>query len=241
MRRIELRQRLVRSILITVCMLWAGAVLAAAPMQWRWSDIDAVLAVADVHGDYDALVAVLRQAGIVDQDLNWAGERTHLVVVGDVLDRGPDSRRVLDLLMRLEPSAEAAGGRVHMTLGNHEVMNLTGDLRYVSAEEFAAFANDVPPEARERFFERFAADRPEFADRTAARREFEQLFPRGYFGHRAAFAPDGVYGEWLLQQPLIVVVNETAFVHGGLSAAMARLGGDGINGELRAQIVEYAN
>ena len=48
-----------------------------------------------------------------------------------------ESRKVLDLLMRLESEARAAGGAVHVVLGNHEVMNIAGDLRYVSTEEYA--------------------------------------------------------------------------------------------------------
>jgi hypothetical protein len=239
-RVISAPRRLAGSVMLAICAACAGAAWAGAPMQWRWSNVESVVAVADVHGDYDALVTMLRKAGVVDEDLGWAGQRMHLVVVGDVLDRGPDSRRALDLLMRLEPLAEAAGGRVHMTLGNHEVMNLTGDLRYVSTAEFSAFADDTPAGERDRWFERFVVDHPEIADRVAARSEFDQRYPRGFFGHRAAFAPYGVYGKWLLQRPLIVVINETAFVHGGLSSAMAKLGGDGINGELRAQILEYA-
>lgn len=234
------RRCLKRAILLAVVTVCAGTAWAEAPIQWRWSGVDSIVAVADVHGDYDALLTVLRRAGVVGDDLAWTGGNKHLVVVGDVLDRGPDSRRVLDLLMRLEPLSADAGGMVHMTLGNHEVMNLTGDLRYVSREEFAAFAADSPPGKRDRFFDRFLIDHPEFANRAAARIEFDKRYPPGFLGHRVAFAPDGVYGEWLLQQPLLVAINDTAFVHGGLSEATAKLGGDGINGEFRSQIQEYA-
>ena len=98
-----------------------------------------MVAFADVHGAYDELVALLRSQGLVDGSLRWSGADTQLVSLGDLLDRGPDSRRVLDLLMRLEGEARTAGGAVHVLLGNHEVMNIVGDLRYVSAGEYAAF------------------------------------------------------------------------------------------------------
>lgn len=228
------------SILSLLGAFYAVAAWSMGPLTWRWSDVESVVAVADIHGDYDALVTVLRQAMVVDDDLEWTGGATHLVVVGDVLDRGPDSRRVLDLLMRLEPAAAAAGGRIHMTLGNHEVMNLTGDLRYVSREEFMAFAADEPEDEREQLFDRFVVEHPEISDPAVARKQFDSLYPPGFLAHRAAFAPDGVYGAWLLERPLLIVINETAFVHGGLSPAAGRLGGDGINGELRAQVREYA-
>ena len=80
--------------------------------------------------------------GVIDADFNWSGGKTHLVSLGDLLDRGPESRKVVELLMKLDGQAEKAGGAVHLALGNHEVMVMTGDLRYVSAAEFAAFAGD---------------------------------------------------------------------------------------------------
>src|SRR5687767_8705865 len=68
-----------------------------------------IVAVGDVHGAYDRFVAVLRQAGLIDARQRWSGGRAILVQTGDVLDRGPDSRRVLDLLRRLEGEAVRAG------------------------------------------------------------------------------------------------------------------------------------
>lgn len=94
------------------------------------------MAVGDVHGDYDRFVGVLRQAGVVDGKERWSGGRTHLVQTGDIPDRGPDSRQVMELLMALSPQALQAGGRVHPLVGNHEVMNVMGDLRYVAPGEY---------------------------------------------------------------------------------------------------------
>src|SRR6185295_5418060 len=88
-----------------------------------WTGIDRVVAVGDVHGDHDQLVAVLRSAGLLDAQLKWSGGKAHLVQTGDILDRGPDSRKAMDLLMRLEVEARAAGGEVHCLIGNHEAMN----------------------------------------------------------------------------------------------------------------------
>ena len=65
------------------------------------------------------------------QGPHWAAGRAHVVSLGDLLDRGADSRKVMDLLMRLQGEAAAAGGQLHVVLGNHEAMNLLGDLRYV--------------------------------------------------------------------------------------------------------------
>src|SRR5215469_10729313 len=104
-----------------------------------WTGVERVVAVGDVHGDYEQLVAVLKTAALIDDQLNWTGGKTHLVQNGDLLDRGPDSRKAMDLLIRLEKQAGEAGGYVHALIGNHEAMNVYGDFRYTSAGEFAAF------------------------------------------------------------------------------------------------------
>jgi hypothetical protein len=214
--------------------------MAALAESWRFADVEKVVAVSDVHGAFEAMVRTLRNADVLDDDLGWTGGAVHLVITGDILDRGPDSRKVMDLLMRLESEAAAAGGHVHLLLGNHEVMNLTGDLRYVSAAEYAAFSADEVAADREQARRAFQSMRPDAPDPEAVLREFDMLAPPGYFGHRRAFSPQGRYGKWLLQKPLIVVINDTAFVHGGVSPMVTELGLDGVNRELKMQVTRYA-
>lgn len=98
----------------------------------RYDGVERIFAVSDVHGEYDALVELLRNAGVVDAKLGWAWGKGHLVVAGDVFDRGDRVTECLWLLHRLEREAREAGGRVHYLLGNHEVMVMQGDLRYVN-------------------------------------------------------------------------------------------------------------
>lgn len=98
-----------------------------------------IVAVGDLHGDLDQAVAVLRLAGLVDEGGAWSGGDAILVQTGDTTDRGPQSKGVMDLMRRLGPEAEAAGGRVVALLGNHEAMNLVGDWRYVSPADVEAF------------------------------------------------------------------------------------------------------
>jgi hypothetical protein len=86
--------------------------------------------VSDIHGELEPLIAVLRNAGVVDAERRWSGGRKHLVVLGDVFDRGPDVLGALWFLYRLEAEAQRAGGRLHLVLGNHEIMVMQGDLRY---------------------------------------------------------------------------------------------------------------
>jgi hypothetical protein len=101
-----------------------------------------VVAVGDLHGDLDNAEAVLRLAGVLGRDGRWSGGATTLVQTGDTTDRGPDSGAVLDLLRRLEPEASAAGGKVIALLGNHEVMNLLGDWRYVHPDDIRAYGGE---------------------------------------------------------------------------------------------------
>lgn len=162
---------------------------------------DRIVAFGDVHGGATELRALLRAMQLIDGNEDWVGGQTRLVSLGDLLDRGPDSRAVMDLLIKLEVQAEADGGALHMVLGNHEIMNLLGDLRYVSPEEYAAFAAEEDPQIRE----------------AARSRNPGAEFPPGYFAHRAAFASDGLYGRWLLSKPQILELGDMAFVHGGLS------------------------
>jgi hypothetical protein len=228
---------IIRRLLLTVLALLP---LQAVASQWQYDDVDRVVAIADIHGAYDAMVATLKNAGVVDPELNWSGDGSHLVIVGDILDRGAGSRDAMDLLMELEIQAEAAGGKVHVLIGNHEAMNLIGDLRYVAKSEFAAYAMDETAEERDSWLEIYAARKTEAGQVTGQlRAEFDERFPPGFFAHRRAFASDGKYGAWLLQKPIVVVINGTAFVHGGLSPMIADIGLDGVNGTLRGEMESY--
>lgn len=219
---------------LLLCAL-AGTALGA---EWRVDGAERVVAMADVHGAFDAMVETLQRAEVIDEQLTWSGDKTHLVIVGDILDRGPRSRDAMDLLMRLEQEASAAGGAVHVVIGNHESMNLVGDLRYVSKSEYDAFAKDETPAERERWFTAYL-QKHTLTPTETARRRFDEQFPAGFFALRRAFRADGHYGAWLLTKPVIVIVNGTAFVHGGLSTMVEELGLEGVNGRLKDELNEY--
>ena len=90
-----------------------------------------IVALSDVHGQYDLMVRLLRAHGVIDEHDNWNLGRDHLVMTGDVFDRGPRVTETFWLLFRLQQQADAAGGAAHFLLGNHETMVLYDDLRYV--------------------------------------------------------------------------------------------------------------
>jgi len=97
----------------------------------RYNNVNNLVAISDVHGQYDVMVKLLKQYNVIDDHYNWLFGDGHLVVLGDLLDRGPKVTESLWLIFRLEQQAEKAGGKVHVLLGNHEVMVLNNDLRYI--------------------------------------------------------------------------------------------------------------
>jgi hypothetical protein len=207
---------------------------AGEALQVEWKNVERVVAFADVHGAYAQLAALLQSQGVVDGELHWNAGRTHLVSLGDLLDRGDDSRKVMDLLMRLQAEAHAAGGMVHVVVGNHEAMNVLGDLRYASRGEFAAYAGDEDAAMREARQKEFLARQP---GRTEV--DFDRLFPPGYFGQRKLLGPDGRYGKWILAQTAAIVVNDTVYMHGGPSAALGNRSIAELDRDYSAAIAAY--
>lgn len=102
-----------------------------------------IAAVSDVHGELDVLVRLLRAQRVIGEDGRWAFGDGRLVVVGDVFDRGPQVTEALWFLRALEQQAAKAGGGVHMVLGNHEVMVLHSDLRYLHPK-YVALSKILP-------------------------------------------------------------------------------------------------
>lgn len=90
-----------------------------------------LLALSDIEGNFEALKIMLRSAGVMDDAFNWTFGDGDLVLLGDFFDRGLNVTECLWLLYKLDAEAEAAGGRLHFILGNHEVINLQGNMQYV--------------------------------------------------------------------------------------------------------------
>ena len=231
-------------------LLLAGSLLAAAPGRaaddpCRVPGAPRVVAVGDVHGAYDSFLAILRFAGIADEKGRWTGGKAHLVQTGDLLDRGKDARKVLDLLMRLEGEASKAGGRVHALLGNHEVMNMMGLLQYVNPEEYASYRTPDSEAFRDRFL-RSAEERArkdakaggQAFDEGAFRSKFLAEVPLGLVERTQALSAEGTYGKWLRQRPVMAKGNGVVFVHGGLTPEVAALGCEEVNTRVRRELNE---
>ncbi len=201
-----------------------GLLLPAATLAER------VVAIGDVHGDYDAFIGILQTAGLIDADLHWSGGDTTFVQTGDLLDRGSRTRPVLDLMMRLQEEAPQQGGRVIALLGNHEAMNLLLQRRDVGLASYSDWATGGENRSAE------------FRSVAKAARKLDGLLGRqsgaGSPGHQANWleqnppgslnyirdlAADGNYGAWLRTLPAVAKVGDTIFLHGGLNETTAAL------------------
>jgi tetratricopeptide (TPR) repeat protein len=208
-------KRRLKTVLFLLLLLSSPQPLRSQDIPWEFEAPSRIVAIGDVHGAYGTFVEALRATGLVDAKLNWAGGAAHLVQTGDVLDRGPESRKAMDLLMALEPQAEAAGGRVHALIGNHEFWNAVGDLRYVSREELAAFAGDRDEELR---------------------KQSGNQAPEGELALREAYGPNGDYGRWIRGNNAAVKIGDLIFVHGGITPESVSLGLAELNRRVRADM-----
>ena len=202
-----------------------------------------IVAVGDLHGDYGVWRDIARAAGVIGPNGNWMGARTTLVQVGDVVDRGDGSLKILRDLMRLQKEAQRHGGRVIVLVGNHEAMNITGDLRYVTPGEFTAFSSRNSAALRDRLYEARKAEieakyKAKDASLTPAaiRAAWIEDTPPGWVEHRLAWAPDGEIGRWVIRNPAVALVAGNLFVHGGLSAEYAKVSIEEINRKVAAAL-----
>jgi hypothetical protein len=193
-------KKLVPVFLLILCSLLLLAAAAPAPQR--------IVAIGDIHGDLDAFVGILQKARLIDPGRRWSGGNAVLVQTGDMIDRGPQSRAVMDLMMSLQRDAPRQSGRVIALMGNHEAMNIIGDLRYVTDKDYASFADD-------RTGQRHKGTYPSQ--------------PAGFVERCEAFDAGGRYGKWLRSLPAVARVNDSIFLHGGISPELAGMTVENIN------------
>ncbi|MBI4889689.1 MAG: metallophosphoesterase [Acidobacteria bacterium] len=223
----------------------AAAPAPPAPQQDDWQGVARVVAVGDVHGDKDAFVAVLKMAGVVDDQERWAAGATHLVQIGDIVARGTQTRQVFDYLMRLESEAAAAGGKVHAVIGNHDAGAIYGDLRSILPEEYLGFRT---PDSEARLAKALDAElaglRKENqlpatpAELDDFKRRWLERHPPGFVEHREAFAPNGPYGSWIRAHNSVIRINDTLFLHAGISPKHAATPKRALNTAIRRELAD---
>ncbi len=211
----------------------------AADIPCEWTGVERVVAVGDLHGDFDNFVTILKasKVGLVDDRLHWTGGKTHLVQIGDILDRGDKAKDIFDLLVRLEKEAAAAGGMVHVLLGNHEESTITGIAlnypQYVFVDQFYAFLPEDFKKARMKQYVAglLAAERarlgrrdPDFATDPGYRAFWEKVLEtskraRGMDEAGQAYTENfnHTYGRWLLTKNVVIRINDVVFAHAGVN------------------------
>ena len=208
---------------------------------------NSVVAIGDVHGDFDDFVTILQKAGLIDEQHHWTGGKTTFVQVGDLLDRGPKPRDVMDLMMSLEKEAPKAGGRVVGLLGNHEMMNIMGDLRYVTPVNYASFADSDSEKRQKSAYQDYVKWRhghsaligelPQPMELTEP--EWMARHPQGFVEQREAFSPNGIYGKWLREHSAVAQIGGVIFLHGGIHPSLAHLKLETINSHIRDEIKAF--
>ena len=172
---------------------------------------DTLIAIGDVHGDFRQTKSVLRMAGVIDFNERWVAGNATVVQTGDQLDRGDGEEQILELFEDLADQAHAAGGAFYSLLGNHEVMNVELDLRYVTEGGFEDFA-DTPYDDSDAFYEEYEANER---------------------GRVAAFRPGGEWAKVLSNHNVVMQIGDTLFVHGGILPEHVDYGLNRINKETR--------
>jgi hypothetical protein len=226
----------------------AAAVVGIAALASTASAGSRVVAIGDVHGAYDNLVAILQRAQLIDAETHWIGGEATLVQTGDLFDRGLQVREVMDLLMRIQNEAAAAGGQVIVLLGNHEGMNLTGFYRDVNPDMYAAFADNKSKKRRKSAFARFqrywrdSVTAAGYASQPLTgeiKQQWMTAHPLGRVEYTEAIGPDGVYGKWLRTLPIAVVIDDVLFIHGGVGPALAGMSVEEINQRAADEMAAY--
>ena len=236
-----MRDHRIRRPVICAAVLLVSVLAALAAPRGR------TVAIADVHGALPEFTAILEQTGLIDASHQWIGGKTVLVQLGDVVDRGPDSRGCLDLLMEVQRQTQRKNGEVIALLGDHEVMAMTGDLRYVSPQDYQSFATSQSGKVREAAYRSYLAFVSSRNDRAGEAASSDQAVrdawmaehPLGFFERRDALGPQGTYGRWLRGHDAVVQIGNVVFVHGGLSPALPFHDLRELNQRVRSELADF--
>ncbi len=198
----------------------SGAFGGASPTpNAAWPAERRVVAIGDLHSDIDSTRKAFQLAGATDASDAWIGGALVVVQLGDMIGRSDDERQVLDFLFDVRQKAEAAGGKVHLLLGNHEVMGGRIDNQAVGVNPF-----------------------PGYDDLSDLNLEDPRLvFLVDYKKKRgAALMAGGPYAKRFAQLPTVLQVGRTVYVHGGVVPRWAQYGLHRINAEVSRWLFGYS-
>lgn len=177
--------------------------------------VDRIIVIGDIHGDWEQTLNSLRVANLIDVNNNWSGGNTVVVQVGDQIDRCrqlPCNRpisddensdiKILKYFTKLHSQALKEGGAIYSIIGNHELMNSTGRMEYVSYKNYMEFESD--PENQE-----FLKDMPKDKKNMEAR--------------KWAFSPGNPLAEFIAcTRKLALIIGDNLFVHAGIVPSIAK-------------------
>jgi hypothetical protein len=235
------RRRGLRRVSIFAAALVAYLATAAAQEGPR------TVVLGEVQGAANTATTLLRHLALIDDQGRWSGGDSVLIQTGDLIDGGENSRAAMDLFMRLQQEATAAGGRVIVLMGNHEAMNILGELRDVNYMTYATFAAADSEARQQAYYDDFVAFRRERAAATGTAFEPDGEFtadwfvlhPPGWVEYVEAMRPDGVYGSWLRTLPVAVELDGVLFIHAGISPEMKGMTVEEINTRAADEIHQF--
>jgi hypothetical protein len=206
-----------------------------------------IVVIGGVQGAANTAAALLDHLELIDAEQHWSGGDTILIQTGDLVDEGENVRATLDLFMRLQQEAAASGGQVIVLMGNHEAMNVLGELRDVNYMAYQHFANSDSEERQRGAWEQWLAWRQrrahalgeEFEATAETEAEWFAAHPPGWVEYADSMRPEGVYGSWLRSLPVAVEIDEVLFIHAGISPEFEDRDIDSINRRAADEIARF--
>lgn len=244
MRRTPLQGRVRRcaTALVALGCTLAAAAAIASRLQPK------IVVLGEVQAASETASALLKRLELTDESGRWTGGDTILVQTGDLIDRGEKVRETLDLFMRLQQEAAAAGGEVVVLMGNHEVMNILRESKYVNYMAYQDFAGPDSKARQDDLYARHVACRQSRAEALGLdpfepneqyRAEFVATHPLGWVEYFESMRPEGTYGRWLRSLPVAHQIDDLLFIHAGVSPKMRESDLQAINRGAAAEIANF--
>jgi hypothetical protein len=221
--------------------------VAPVPAEEISSPDQRIFVIGEVQSAANTVAAFLDHLDLIDSEHHWSGGNTILIQTGDLIDRGENTRATLDLFMRLQKEAAAAGGRVIVLMGNHEAMNVLGEVRDVNYMAYQSFAGPDSENRQQQAWEEWVEWRSNRSKALGEVFEVDQdteadwfaTHPPGWVEYVESMRPEGVYGAWLRSLPVVFEIDEALFIHAGLSPQYKARDIESINRQAAEEIGKF--
>jgi hypothetical protein len=200
-----------------------------------------IVVIGEVQGATDSVATLLEHLGLIDSDRRWSGGAATLIQTGDLMDRGEGVRATLDLFIRLQDEATAAGGQVIVLIGNHEAMNILGELRDVNYMAYQTFAGPDSEQRQQQGWEEWVEWKTGRAEAIGQKFVADDDIRADWFAQHPPgwMESEGVYGAWLRTLPIAVEIDNVLYIHAGISPEMKGTDVDSINRKAADEIAGF--